>query len=236
MTAKEKVVYAVIAIFAVVSCCFISYNYAFTRAEQIEGARADAAIEAAQIEEQAYKDNNAELLSKNAELSSLNEELKSSAYYYKEQYEQLEADAKDYLALSEEERKALVELAVKQKEEAEAAEEALRIEEEKKGYDTGIEYDNLARYPDVYNGKKVKFNCRVLQVVEETAARLATDESGYDDVIYAAGISGKLDGRLLEGDEITVYGTADGLVTYTTVLGAEVTIPQIKVDMIELNE
>jgi hypothetical protein len=37
----------------------------------------------------------------------------------------------------------------------------------------------------------------------------------------------------LEDDVITIYGEADGLKTYTTIMGAEMTIPQVYIDKIE---
>src|SRR5699024_863073 len=52
-------------------------------------------------------------------------------------------------------------------EEKKAEEERKKKEEkEKKGYDTGITYDQLARTPDDYEGEKVKFSGKVLQVME----------------------------------------------------------------------
>ncbi|WP_272875231.1 hypothetical protein [Bhargavaea massiliensis] len=59
-------------------------------------------------------------------------------------------------------------------------------EEAKKGYDTGITYDQLARTPDDYIGKKVKFSGKVIQVMEgdgTTQIRFAVNED-YDTIIY----------------------------------------------------
>ena len=39
---------------------------------------------------------------------------------------------------------------------------------------------------------------------------------------------------MAEDDKITVYATSEGLYTYTTVMGAEVTIPEFSADTINV--
>ncbi|MBR5367822.1 MAG: hypothetical protein IK138_00930 [Lachnospiraceae bacterium] len=143
----------------------------------------------------------------------------------------------------EEEKKAAEERAEREKKEAE--EKAKKEAEEKKGYDTGYTYEDLARRPDDYIGKKVKFKGEVLQVVEsswsnEIQIRLATKKNswgGYsDNVIYAHFNKNLITERILDEDIITVYGVAEQLTSYTTILGATVTLPQVKVDKIEINK
>lgn len=139
------------------------------------------------------------------------------------------------------EEKAAAEAKEKAEAERKAAEEAKkRAEEEKKGYKTGITYDQLARNPEEYRGKKVMFKGEVLQVSEvdsEIQIRLATKANkwgGYsDNVIYVYFDKSLLSGRILEDDIITIYGIARGLHTYTTVLGASVTLPLIEVEKID---
>lgn len=102
-----------------------------------------------------------------------------------------------------------------------------------------ISYDNLSRTPDVYEGTDVKFTGRVLQVCSEATSaeyystyRVATS-GRYDNVVmiyvdnYGSGT------RILEDDWITFYGSYGGLYTYTTVLGASVTIPKIYVEYLD---
>ena len=70
------------------------------------------------------------------------------------------------------------------KEKAEAEEAAKKEAEEKLGYQTGITYDQLARTPDNYKNKKIKFTGEVLQIVESSNAvqmRLAVD-SNYNNI------------------------------------------------------
>src|SRR5699024_4279095 len=89
------------------------------------------------------------------------------------------------MSKKEQERKIAKE---KEKEEKKAEEERKKKEEkEKKGYDTGITYDQLARTPDDYEGEKVKFSGKVLQVMEGNGStvqlRMAINDD-YDKVIY----------------------------------------------------
>lgn len=149
--------------------------------------------------------------------------------------------AEEELRIAEEE-KAAVEAEAKAEADKKAAEEADRIAaEEKKGYDTGISFDQLARNPDDYIGKKVKFTGEVLQVSElgsEIQIRLATKESswgGYnDDVVYIFFDKSLIKSRILDNDIITIYGVAEGLHSYTTVMGAEITLPLIQVDKVDM--
>lgn len=56
----------------------------------------------------------------------------------------------------------------------------------------------------------------------------------YDDVIYGTYDPSGLGVRLLEDDKITIFGTIRGLKTYTTIMGASVTLPHIVIDRLEL--
>ena len=130
-----------------------------------------------------------------------------------------------------------------------AEEEAARLaaEEAKKGYDTGITFSNLERNPDDYEGKKVKLTGRVIQVMEsdnEVDLRVATSKAmygegyGYDDVFYAYILNAdatkeKLPSRILEDDVITIYGTSEGLYTYTSTADIDITLPLVSVDRVE---
>ncbi len=127
-----------------------------------------------------------------------------------------------------------------EREKKEAEEKSKREAEEKKGYDTGIKYNDLARYPDDFEGKKVKFKGEVVQVTEinnEVQIRLATKKNswgGYsDDIVYVYFDKSLVSGRILEDDVITVYGVSKNLYSYTSVLGATITIPLICADKID---
>lgn len=111
----------------------------------------------------------------------------------------------------------------------------LSLEEIKDTYDTGITYNQLSRTPDEYEGKKVKFKGRVLQVIEGnygmTSLRVATS-GRYDNVIYVKYLSSIVESRVLEDDTITIYGTSEGLMSYESTGSGTITIPSISVDYI----
>lgn len=114
------------------------------------------------------------------------------------------------------------------------AEKAQKEAEEKMGYETGITYDQLARTPDDYIGKKVKFYGRVVQVLEGTTnhIRLAVNDN-YDTIAFLEYDPKLVSSRILEDDFITIYGVSYGLHTYTSTMNASITIPAIVVDKID---
>ncbi len=142
---------------------------------------------------------------------------------------QAEIDAAEKKKKEEEARK-------KAEEEARKAEEARKkAEEEARGYETGLTYEDLARYPDEHYGEKVKFYGRVLQVMNsgsEYQIRLAITDN-YDTVVLAYYDSSMVKGKILEDDEITIYGVSRGDYTYEAVMGNEITVPLIKIDKID---
>ena len=145
--------------------------------------------------------------------------------------EMTEAEAEARKLAAEKEAK---EQAEKEKQEKEAAKKA-QAEKEKKGYDSGITYDQLARTPDKYTGEKIKFSGKVIQVMEEdgsTGIRLAVN-SNYDNVILGTYDSSIVSSRVLEDDQITVYGVSAGLYSYETVMGDTMTIPAMTIDKID---
>lgn len=101
-------------------------------------------------------------------------------------------------------------------------------EQEPTQYKTGITFDQIARTPDDYKGKKIEFTGKVLQVMEEddyTQIRLAVN-GDYDNVILVDIDSDIMNGsRILEDDLVTVSGISDGTTTYESTSGANITIP-----------
>lgn len=165
-------------------------------------------------------------------------------------YEKLsEADAKKKIAdlkkaeekrLEEEKQKKEKEKKEKEEREAKLAEErkqqlAEAAEKEARGYETGITFQQLARTPDKYSTEKVKFNGEVLQIMEGdgiNAIRLAVG-GDYNSVIYCLYDSSIVSTRILEDDWITISGIADGLYSYETTRGNELTIPKVLVKKID---
>ena len=101
-----------------------------------------------------------------------------------------------------------------------------------------LPYIDVARNPDSYSGQYLTFTGRVVQVIESdslNSIRLATDGS-YDDIVlvsYSPSIMGGT--RVLEDDTITVNGMCTGLVTYTSTMGAQISIPGMTADQITIN-
>lgn len=102
-----------------------------------------------------------------------------------------------------------------------------------------ISYDSLSRTPDDYKGRKVKFTGYVVQVCSEASSslylstyRVATS-GRYNNVIYLKVDNYGAGYRILEGDRITIYGTYDGLYSYTTIMGAKLTIPSVTAEYVD---
>ena len=102
-----------------------------------------------------------------------------------------------------------------------------------------LDYKAISRDPDTYEGNLYKFDGKILQVMEETqndgttfvTLRVAT-KGGYDDVVLVGYVRNPGEARVLEDDRVTIYGTSQGLYTYETVMGAEMTIPLIMADSV----
>jgi hypothetical protein len=119
-----------------------------------------------------------------------------------------------------------------------AAEKAAREEAERIGYDTGITYNQIARTPDDYKGKKAKFSGKVVQVMEgdgETDLRIAVG-GNYDTILFVAYQNGITSTRILENDYVTVRGTSTGIYKYQSTMGGQISVPSMIVDKIELSK
>ena len=146
---------------------------------------------------------------------------------------QLKVDsAAPWFSLTEEQQADMLVVLAERDEEAKAK----AAKEAQQGYNTGITYDQLARTPDDYNGKKLKFTGCVLQVIEgsgTTMLRVAT-KGRYDNVVLVEYDSGIVSIRVLEDDKITLFGVSQGLYTYSSTGGGDITIPYILVDQIQM--
>lgn len=173
---------------------------------------------------QALKQLNAELEEQNSELQAKIDEAKPWF-----ELSGIEKKAK------EEELQRIKDAKVQATAEKAEAERLAKEAEEKKGYDTGITFDQLARTPDEYISKKVKFSGTVIQVIEnygETQLRVAID-SDYEKVIYVSYTSNIISSRVLEDDVITIMGVSKGLLSYQSTMGGTITIPSVLVEKIE---
>lgn len=145
------------------------------------------------------------------------------------------SDAEPWFKMKDDEKKAIEAENQRKAEKAKKAEEQRKKEEEeKKGYDTGITYDQLARTPDDYKYKKVKFEGKVIQVIEdgdEVQIRLAVS-GNYDKVVLCSYKKSITPSRVLEDDYITIRGISAGTITYESTMGGNITIPGIAVEKI----
>ncbi|SFB04449.1 hypothetical protein SAMN04488577_3216 [Bacillus sp. cl95] len=181
------------------------------------------------------KDKNKESATKIADLEA---KVAQAAPWFKmkdDERKQKEAEAKaaEEKRLAEEKAKADAEAAAQAAAEAEA--KRVAEEEAKKGYDTGITYDQLARTPDNYVDQKVKFRGKVVQVMEgdgTTQIRLAVGDN-YDTILFGEFDSSIVTSRVLEDDTITVMGVSTGLLTYQSTMGGDISIPGVSIEKIE---
>lgn len=109
-------------------------------------------------------------------------------------------------------------------------------------------YTDIARTPDNYKGKNAKFFGEVVQVSEgilnSVTLRVGVSCTKYQyiegyscpDIIYVTYVYKEGEPRILEDDMITLYGTINGLTSYTSVLGAKITIPEMTAKYIDINQ
>ena len=123
------------------------------------------------------------------------------------------------------------------------------VEQEKANYITNyknscqtLDYDTIFRYAEDYEGQRVKYTGKVVQVIDSGLSlvsyrvNVTQDEWGfYDDTVYVNYFKDDDSTRILEDDIITFYGTLSGLYTYETVLGTFVTIPEVSAEYIDIN-
>lgn len=91
-----------------------------------------------------------------------------------------------------------------------------------------IPYKSVARYPDKYKGQYIKFSGKVVQSLEDDGMftlRVAQNDD-YSQMFLVTYIP-ENDTRILEDDEITVYGRYEGITTYTSTVGSDVTVPAV---------
>lgn len=108
-----------------------------------------------------------------------------------------------------------------------------------------VDYKELCRYPEKYEGTKVVVKVKVSQIIDanfsgsEKAWRTYTDNSGYgfyaDDEYYMLDKRGGDAVKILEDDIITVYGEFTGLEKITRALTSTTDeLPRIEVKYADL--
>lgn len=117
------------------------------------------------------------------------------------------------------------------------------IEAEYKASCKTYTYKEIARNPGEYEGKLAVFTGEVIQAQQEElyglmfyVLRVDVTKSGryYTDTMYVTYWTTADAPRILEDDIIVMYGELTGEKTYTTVMGASVTIPSFSAEYIEI--
>lgn len=93
-----------------------------------------------------------------------------------------------------------------------------------------VNYSDVERNPDDYDGKKVMVSGEVIQVSEGWFDTVTMRIDSQGNIWYVTYVRPEGESRVLEGDSITCYGECDGVTSYTTVLGAQVTIPSMRME------
>lgn len=105
-------------------------------------------------------------------------------------------------------------------------------------------FEELARNPSSMQGKYVKLTGEVVQVVRGYAGSIGLRvnitkwgnySTYYKDTVYVNYILPSGEDNILEDDIITIYGKASGEKSYTSTLGATITLPEIDAKYIDRN-
>lgn len=91
-----------------------------------------------------------------------------------------------------------------------------------------VTYSDVERNPDNYKGTKIVVSGQVVQVSEGFFDSVTLRLNSGGNMWYVTYSRKEGESRILEGDNITCYGECDGVESYTTVIGSQVTIPSLK--------
>jgi len=98
-------------------------------------------------------------------------------------------------------------------------------------------YSDLARTPDSYKNMKLVITGKIVQVMEKSNGaqyRIAVDDN-YDQMFYVDYTGDFAAGRMLENDIVTLWGTYDGLMSYTATIGGKITVPSLIAKYYQIN-
>lgn len=116
------------------------------------------------------------------------------------------------------------------------------IEGEYKSTCSPYDYQTIFRDSEKYKGELATFTGEATQVLVEdniVNIRMSVTKSEifgsdfYEDVIFVIYEMAEGESRILEKDIITVYGKLNGVLTYESVLGGNVTVPRVDVKYID---
>lgn len=98
------------------------------------------------------------------------------------------------------------------------------------------DYKAIARDPADHEFELITFTGEVIQVSEGWFGSVILRIDTPDGIWYCTYTRSDDEGRILEGDTLTVYGQCEGVETYTTIFGASETIPSISIEYYDLIE
>lgn len=104
-------------------------------------------------------------------------------------------------------------------------------------YRTDISFESLSRKPDDYIGKKIAVSGNVIEVFDsgdEKGLRIEVD-GDFEKIMRVFYDPNLLNIRILEEDQVTVYGVYGGIDKYTAVLGNTIEIPYVDADKINVD-
>lgn len=126
-------------------------------------------------------------------------------------------------------------------------EKKAKEEQEKQAFISSCQtytFEQMARNPNNFKGTNVKLTGEVVQVMEGTYSnslrvnitKKGTYSTYYTDTIYVSYTPKAGEDKILEDDIITIYGTAQGDYSYTSTMGASITLPYINAKYIVLQK
>lgn len=165
---------------------------------------------------------------KNAEEDRLKKEQAA-----KDAAKKAEADAKKAEEAKKSEEQKKIEAAQKK------AEELRKAETDYKNSCQSYRYETIARRPNEYKGKNATFKGTVAQVLEEdgidTVELLVVPYEGSDVLYVIYERKNKNESRILENDNIQLWGKLNGTITYQSSANTPVTVPQIEMKYYSIN-
>ena len=136
---------------------------------------------------------------------------------------------------------------LKEEEQRKEQEEKEKKEKEEREFKESCQaytFEEIARNPVNFKGTHVKVTGEVVQVIQDsnsTNLRVNITKKGtystyYTDTIYVVYHQEYGEDKILENDIVTIYGISQGDSSYTTVLGSNITLPNIKAEYITIEK
>lgn len=118
--------------------------------------------------------------------------------------------------------------------------EADKILNEKKNYISKCEtknYQDIMRNPNGYKKQYITVTGKVIQITSGwfNSVTIRLNDSSNNTWYVSYKYASDTETKILDGDNISVYGQSTGTTSYTTIFGSQVTIPSIDAKYININ-